>query len=246
MTAESALPGGFPGPSQSRTDRRPHPLATPSPIPHTGSQWYGCYVSGTYAVVVGDRGRLVVPAEVRERAGLVEGTTLVLIETPSGIVMMTRRQLRGGELVGGRPEGPLRRPGLGPGASAAHQLRPHHRSSNRRPRRMGGAAVAERRGLITRRWALPRLSRAARRRGVDHLPPLGIHGPDPSAALKSRGSSFPSRTPGSGRAPRSVSRWGDPGHVGKRRVPLPWRKAPGFMVHRNADRLLQRHPLTLA
>ena len=34
------------------------------------------------------------PAEVRERAGLVEGTTLVLLETPSGIVMMTRRQLR--------------------------------------------------------------------------------------------------------------------------------------------------------
>jgi bifunctional DNA-binding transcriptional regulator/antitoxin component of YhaV-PrlF toxin-antitoxin module len=35
-----------------------------------------------------------VPAEVRERSGLVEGTTLVLLETPSGIVMMTRGQLR--------------------------------------------------------------------------------------------------------------------------------------------------------
>jgi bifunctional DNA-binding transcriptional regulator/antitoxin component of YhaV-PrlF toxin-antitoxin module len=35
-----------------------------------------------------------VPAEVRERAGLVEGTSLVLLETPSGIVMMTRGQLR--------------------------------------------------------------------------------------------------------------------------------------------------------
>lgn len=51
-------------------------------------------MGGTYTVVVGDRGRLVVPAEVRERAGLVEGTTLVLLETPSGIVMMTRGQLR--------------------------------------------------------------------------------------------------------------------------------------------------------
>ena len=51
-------------------------------------------MSGTYTVVVGDRGRLVVPAEVRERAGLVEGTTLVLIEGPSGIVLMTRKQLR--------------------------------------------------------------------------------------------------------------------------------------------------------
>lgn len=57
-------------------------------------QWHTHHVSGTYRVVVGDRGRLVVPAEVRERAGLVEGTTLVLLETPSGIVLMTRRQLR--------------------------------------------------------------------------------------------------------------------------------------------------------
>jgi AbrB family looped-hinge helix DNA binding protein len=56
--------------------------------------WYDDYMSGTYTVVVGDRGRLVVPAEVRERSGLVEGTTLVLLETPSGIVMMTRGQLR--------------------------------------------------------------------------------------------------------------------------------------------------------
>lgn len=49
------------------------------------------------------------PAEVRERAGLVEGTTMVLLETPAGIVLMTRSQLRdrvrdelsGLDLVGG-------------------------------------------------------------------------------------------------------------------------------------------------
>ncbi len=51
-------------------------------------------MSGTYTVVVGDRGRLVVPVEVRNHAGLVEGSTLVLLETPSGIVLMTQRQLR--------------------------------------------------------------------------------------------------------------------------------------------------------
>lgn len=44
--------------------------------------------------MVGDRGRLVVPAELRERAGLEEGTTLVVFEAPSGIVLMTRQQLR--------------------------------------------------------------------------------------------------------------------------------------------------------
>jgi AbrB family looped-hinge helix DNA binding protein len=51
-------------------------------------------VSGTYHVVVGDRGRLVVPAEVRERAGLSEGTPLVLIEAPDGLVLLTREQLK--------------------------------------------------------------------------------------------------------------------------------------------------------
>jgi AbrB family looped-hinge helix DNA binding protein len=57
---------------------------------------------------MGDRGRLVVPIEIRERLGLVEGTPLVLLESPGGIVLMTRRQLRdrvrsdlaGADLVG--------------------------------------------------------------------------------------------------------------------------------------------------
>lgn len=43
---------------------------------------------------MGDRGRLVVPAPVRERAGLSEGTSLVLLDTPGGLVVMTREQLR--------------------------------------------------------------------------------------------------------------------------------------------------------
>lgn len=51
-------------------------------------------MSGTHNVVMGDRGRLVVPAGVRRRAGLSEGTPLVMVETPDGIVVMTRAQLR--------------------------------------------------------------------------------------------------------------------------------------------------------
>ena len=43
---------------------------------------------------MGDRGRLVIPADLRERAGLREGTPLVVIETPTGLVLMTREQLR--------------------------------------------------------------------------------------------------------------------------------------------------------
>lgn len=58
------------------------------------ARWYGLAMSGTYTVLMGDRGRIVVPAEVRERAGLAEGTPLVLLETPDGLVLLTRVQLR--------------------------------------------------------------------------------------------------------------------------------------------------------
>lgn len=51
-------------------------------------------MSGTYTVIVGDRGRFVLPAELRDRTGLSEGTTVVILETPSGVVLMTREQLR--------------------------------------------------------------------------------------------------------------------------------------------------------
>jgi AbrB family looped-hinge helix DNA binding protein len=51
-------------------------------------------MDGTYAVVMGDRGRFVVPADVRARTGLDEGTPLILLETPDGIVLLTRDQAR--------------------------------------------------------------------------------------------------------------------------------------------------------
>ena len=51
-------------------------------------------MSGTHTVVMGDRGRIVVPAEIRARSELSEGTPLVLLDTPGGIVLMTRAQLR--------------------------------------------------------------------------------------------------------------------------------------------------------
>ena len=49
---------------------------------------------GTYTATMGDRGRLVVPAELRERAGLHEGRTVVLVESPQGLLLLTREQLR--------------------------------------------------------------------------------------------------------------------------------------------------------
>lgn len=66
-------------------------------LPRLISEWYVDNVSGTYQVVMGDRGRLVIPADLRERAGLAEGTALILLETPTGLVLLTRAQLQ--ELV---------------------------------------------------------------------------------------------------------------------------------------------------
>lgn len=51
-------------------------------------------MNGTHVVVMGERGRIAVPADVRKREGLREGTTLVLLTTPEGMVFMTREQLR--------------------------------------------------------------------------------------------------------------------------------------------------------
>lgn len=45
-------------------------------------------------VTVGNRGRLVLPADVRQRSGIQEGTDLILLETPDGIALLTRDQLK--------------------------------------------------------------------------------------------------------------------------------------------------------
>ena len=44
--------------------------------------------------MMGDRGRVVVPSAVRKRAGLSEGTPMVLVDSAEGIVLLTRPQLR--------------------------------------------------------------------------------------------------------------------------------------------------------
>jgi AbrB family looped-hinge helix DNA binding protein len=42
---------------------------------------------------MGDRGRLVVPADVRDSQGWVEGTALAVVDTPDGVLLMTKDQL---------------------------------------------------------------------------------------------------------------------------------------------------------
>ncbi len=47
--------------------------------------------------MMGDRGRLVIPAELREQLGLTEGTVVVFVETDDGVTLMSRDRLQ--ELV---------------------------------------------------------------------------------------------------------------------------------------------------
>ncbi|MDR3069851.1 MAG: AbrB/MazE/SpoVT family DNA-binding domain-containing protein [Propionibacteriaceae bacterium] len=51
-------------------------------------------MSGTTALKMGDRGRLVIPVDVRQRFNLSAGTPLVLLETPSGLAILTQDQLK--------------------------------------------------------------------------------------------------------------------------------------------------------
>jgi len=51
-------------------------------------------MSGTHALVMGDRGRLVIPADVRAAAGLETGTPLILLDSPIGMLLLTRSQAR--------------------------------------------------------------------------------------------------------------------------------------------------------
>jgi AbrB family looped-hinge helix DNA binding protein len=60
-------------------------------------------MSGTYTLTMGDRGRLVIPAELRARHQLAAGAPLVLIETDRGLILISRDELRDlvqGDLAG--------------------------------------------------------------------------------------------------------------------------------------------------
>lgn len=51
-------------------------------------------MSGTHALVMGDRGRLVIPADVRASAKLAPGTRLILLDSDAGMLLLTVDQAR--------------------------------------------------------------------------------------------------------------------------------------------------------
>ena len=57
-------------------------------------EWYVGCMSGNHTVVMGDRGRLVIPAGVRAAGHLEPGTKLILIDSGAGMVLLTVNQAR--------------------------------------------------------------------------------------------------------------------------------------------------------
>lgn len=65
-------------------------------------------MGGTQSAVVGDKGRIVIPAEIRTRHNWTTGTEVLLMETPDGMLItdrptalqLVRRRLAGHDLVG--------------------------------------------------------------------------------------------------------------------------------------------------
>lgn len=78
-------------------------------IPTQKFRWYTSQVSDTttHAITVGDRGRFVLPLEVRDRHGWEQGTPLVAVDTDEGLLVMSveeslrwlRQRISGRDLV---------------------------------------------------------------------------------------------------------------------------------------------------
>jgi AbrB family looped-hinge helix DNA binding protein len=50
-------------------------------------------MSDTHTVTVGNKGRIVLPADLRESRGWPEGSVLLLLETDEGVLLLTRDEL---------------------------------------------------------------------------------------------------------------------------------------------------------
>ncbi|QNA92053.1 MULTISPECIES: AbrB/MazE/SpoVT family DNA-binding domain-containing protein [unclassified Microbacterium] len=64
----------------------------------------------TFVAPMGDRGRLVVPTELRARQRWDQGVPLLMIETPGGVILLTREQAKSvvrSQLEGKDPLGSL-------------------------------------------------------------------------------------------------------------------------------------------
>ena len=56
-------------------------------------RWYGPTIGGTTTLRVGYRGRVVLPANLRQRGNWPEGTRLIAVETERGVILVRREEL---------------------------------------------------------------------------------------------------------------------------------------------------------
>src|SRR5262245_26198368 len=84
----------------ARRYRRPRPSG--SALVREASPQYAIApsVAAVFQVSMGERGRLVLPAEVRERLGIGQGDPLALILEPDGTVLLKTRDVALNDLQG--------------------------------------------------------------------------------------------------------------------------------------------------
>ena len=63
-------------------------------FPLDDHQWYSGIMASSTMLKMGDRGRIVIPQQIREAQGLSTGDTLIIFEDEKGMTLMTRDQLR--------------------------------------------------------------------------------------------------------------------------------------------------------
>lgn len=69
------------------------PAALHAIHPLGDTQWYCIDMSDTQAVVVGNKGRVVVPASLRTRHRWSEGSMLVAVDTEYGVLLADRAEV---------------------------------------------------------------------------------------------------------------------------------------------------------
>ena len=65
-------------------------------VPHHVFLWDTCEMSDTYVLNLGERGRVVIPAEIRARHNWKQGTELIALETEHGVQLLPREALLDG------------------------------------------------------------------------------------------------------------------------------------------------------
>ncbi len=65
----------------------------PPAVPQLEFEWYSHGMSGTHFFTIGDRGRVVLPIELRQSRNWSDGTVLFALEEENGVRILSRDEL---------------------------------------------------------------------------------------------------------------------------------------------------------